>query len=131
MHALQRGSFGGILMSRWAVIPARTNVLRTMRRLQYGIALLVCLGCGGTPVIESLEGRKVAEALYTAVTSQKPELLDRTDQRLMELKSAGKLSEAAFARLTSISQRAREGNGRAAAEELDQLIRRQPAGPGH
>lgn len=113
------------------VINERTYVLWTIRRAQYGIVLFVCLGCGGTPVIESHEGRKVAEALYTAVTSQKPELLDRSDQRLTELKSAGKLSDAAFAKLTSISKQARDGNRQAAAEDLDRLIRRQPAGHGH
>lgn len=113
------------------VINKRTRVLLTMRRSVYGMVLFVCLGCGGTTVIESSEGRKAAEALYTAVTSQKSELLDRSEQRLSELKSAGKLSEAAYAKLASISRKARDGKRQAAAEELDRLIRYQPAGHGH
>jgi|GEM_PF-6807545 len=118
-------------MSRRTVINERTNRLCTIRSAGCGFLLFVSLGCGGTPLIESEEGRKVAEALYTAVTSQKPELLERTDLRLAELHSAGKLSEAAFGKLTAISKKARDGNRQAAAEELDRLIRYQPAGHGH
>lgn len=91
------------------------------------LALSSAIGCSGPPLVETEEGLRVADAMYTAVTSKKTELLDRCDQRLSDLKSEGKLSEHAFDGLAVISQKARSGQWQKAAEDLDWFIRRQPA----
>lgn len=88
--------------------------------------MMIILGCGGPPALESEEAFSTADALYTAITSRRTELLDKTKTRLIELKDTGKLSNDAFERLDEIMEQARSGNWQDAAEELDSFIRYQP-----
>ena len=90
--------------------------------------LLLVPGCGGPPALESEEAFSTADALYTAVTSRRTELLEKSGSRLLELKDTGKLSNEAFESLNQIIERARSGDWQVAAEELDSFIRQQPPG---
>jgi len=80
-------------------------------------------GCGRT-VIESEESRKAIDALYTAVTSKRLDLVDTCEERIAELKTAGELPEATAKQLADIIGRARQQQWQPAAERLDKLIRR-------
>ena len=88
--------------------------------------MVIIMGCGGPPALESEEAFSTADALYTAITSRRTELLDKSETRLVELKDTGKLSNHAFERLDEIMEQARSGNWQDAAEELDSFIRYQP-----
>jgi hypothetical protein len=95
-------------------------------RLVVGVALLaVCLaaGCGQRAVLGGEDAKQAADALYTAVTSKRPELLRKCEARIEELKSSGKLSEDGFASLKEVITRAHAGEWQPAAERLDQIIR--------
>lgn len=96
--------------------------------LMLAVFLLSVPGCGGPPALESDEAFSTADALYTAITSRRTELLDNSETRLSELKDAGKLSNAAFEALKEIIEHARAGDWQVAAEELDSFIRYQPFG---
>jgi len=97
------------------------------------LALLALLsGCGRPAELTSAEAQASTDALYTAITSKKPELLDAADTRLQKLSADGKLTQEALAELQVIIADARGGKWQAAAEELDAFIRGQPAeGHGH
>ena len=86
-------------------------------------------GCGRTPDLGSAEAFRAADALYTAVTSRRVNLLDDVRQQLARLKADGQLSDAASGELDAIMQLARSDQWQAAAEQLDILIRNQPARP--
>jgi len=93
--------------------------------LLVGILLLVA-GCGGPPELQSVEAFSATDALYTAITSHRTDLLDESATRLKALKDAGKLSTDAFESLTEIIKQAQLGDWQDAAEELDSFIRHQP-----
>ena len=88
--------------------------------------LLFVVGCSGPPELESEEAFSTADALYTAITSRRTELLDASETRLKELNANGKLSSEAFESLAEIIEQARSGNWQDAAEEIDSFIRHQP-----
>lgn len=94
--------------------------------LALAVGLFTLAGCQ-PPVIHTEEGFRATEALYTAVTSQKPELLDQSEQRIDTLLKSGQLSASAYGKLNAVVKQARAGNRRAAAEHLDWLLRNQPA----
>ncbi|MCA9010073.1 MAG: hypothetical protein KDB01_10020 [Planctomycetaceae bacterium] len=102
----------------------------TLARVLLAGFMLLIPGCGGPPALESKEAFSTADALYTAITSRRTELLDKSETRLSELQNAGKLSNAAFESLKEIIEHARAGDWQVAAEELDSFIRYQPSG-GH
>jgi len=85
------------------------------------------LGCGGPPVLQSEEAHSTADALYTAITSQRIELLDECAADLKELSDSGKISPEAHDFLGTIISKARSGDWQKAAEALDGFIRHQPA----
>jgi len=87
---------------------------------------LSVLGCGGPPALESDEAILTTDALYTAITSRRTELLDDSEGRLKKLRDDGQLSGKAFEALAHIIQQARSGNWQDAAEDLDGFIRQQP-----
>lgn len=91
------------------------------------LAWFATSGCSRPAALDTSEGRKAAEALYTAVTSKKVDLLDRCDERLKTLQSDAKLSERAYQELMAISSNARDGRWQTAAEKLDWFIRHQAA----
>lgn len=85
-------------------------------------SLFFASGCGKT-VIESEESRKAIDALYTAVTSKRPDLVDSCEARLAELKTSGELPPPTATQLGEIIARARQQQWQPAAERLDKLIR--------
>ncbi len=66
------------------------RALETMIKKPSTLAALLCfiamIGCGSSPEVTSEEGQKCLDALYTAVTSKKPELLDHAALRSRHLK---------------------------------------------
>ena len=103
-----------------------------MRRAFLPLAAAVVLtvaGCGGPAQIGADEQTfKAVDALYTAVTSHDPRLLDQCDQRLRRLHAAGKLPDAAWQALEKITARARQGKWQPAAEDLYTFMRGQRRG---
>ena len=93
--------------------------------LLVGVLLLVT-GCGGPAALQSAEAFSATDALYTAITSHRTDLLDESEIRLKRLKDAGKLSTDAFESLSKIIKQAQSGNWQDAAEVLDSFIRHQP-----
>ena len=89
------------------------------------ISLLVT-GCGGPHALQSAEAFSTTDALYTAITSHRSDLLDESENRLKTLKDADKLSGEALETLTEIIEQARSGDWQDAAEDLDSFIRHQP-----
>jgi hypothetical protein len=88
-----------------------------------GGLLISIAGCGRT-VIESEESRKAIDALYTAVTSKRLDLVDSCEDRFRELETAGAIPSATAKQLADIIARARQQQWQPAAERLDKLIRR-------
>ena len=88
--------------------------------------LLSVVGCAGPPELESDEAILTTDALYTAITSRRTELLDDSEGRLKKLRDDGQLSGKAFEALADIIQQARSGDWQDAAEDLDSFIRHQP-----
>lgn len=98
-----------------------------VRRVSSYLILAMAIGCGSVPPLGSEEVSSAADALYTAVTSRRPELLDAVEMNLNKLNADQQVSPAALTALQAIIDQARAGEWQAAAEELDQLIRNQPA----
>ena len=97
---------------------------RTLCRTLVGLILL--LGCGGPPAVDSEAAMTTVDALYTALTSKRTDLLDQTETELKEFHSRQRLSDAAMNALESMISQARQGQWQPAAERLDSFIRRQP-----
>jgi len=90
------------------------------------VCLLLLAGCGRPPQMgadESVFGE--VDALYTAVTAKRPDLLDQSFQRLTELHSSGKVPDAAYQKLTLICEQAEREEWRPAAEQLWHFMRGQ------
>ena len=102
-----------------------TCFVRMVFVLMPGIALLLISGCGESPKLETAEAISTCNALYTAITSNRTELLDVSAARLRQLRDDGKLSAEALDSLDEIIQQARSGDWQDAAEELDGFIRSQ------
>lgn len=90
-------------------------------------ALLLCalsiIGCGRIE-IEHEESRMAIDALYTAVTSRRLELLETCERRLKDLEASGKLPAATGRDLDRIVAQARQQEWQPAAERLNFLIRK-------
>lgn len=91
------------------------------------LTLLVAssIGCGGSPEVTSEAGLKSLDALYTAVTSRKPELLDQSAMQVNRLEASGDLSGSAADAIEGVIQLAEAGDWQQAAERLDKYIRLQ------
>jgi hypothetical protein len=83
-------------------------------------------GCGGPAALESPEAFSSADALYTAITAHRVDLVQDVDTRLHKLHESGKVSDAAWNELSDIIRTARDNRWQEAAEVLDAFIRRQP-----
>ena len=124
--------FGAMPATHLKVSPPLRSLL-TMRLVRGAsfLALLsiaaMSIGCGGPPVIDSEEAFATVDALYTAVTSRRTELVSQVEKRLQSLKADGKLSDAASQRLDAIIAQSRSGKWQPAAEQLDHFIRKQPS----
>ena len=97
-----------------------------MRRVSVCLMLVMAIGCNSAPPLGSEEASSTADALYTAVTSRRPELVDAVEKSLNKLQAEQQISSAAMTALQAIIEQGRAGEWQAAAEELDQLIRNQP-----
>ena len=110
--------------------PLRSLLTMRLVRGSSFLALLsiaaMSTGCGRPPVIDSEEAFATVDALYTAVTSRRTELVSQVEKRLQSLKADGKLSDAASQRLDAIIAQSRSGKWQPAAEQLDHFIRKQP-----
>ena len=98
-----------------------------LRPLSALVILIAAVGCNSAPPLGSEEVSSTADALYTAVTSRRLELVDAVEVNLKRLLEEKLVSPAAMTMLQAIIAKARAGEWQAAAEELDHLIRNQPA----
>ena len=95
---------------------------------RYMVLLLAvfAIGCGRTPQLGPDEATfNSVDALYTAVTARRTDLLTNCETRLRERHDAGKLPDAAWTELSSIIATSREGKWEAAAERLYDFMKRQ------
>ena len=99
----------------------------TFRGVSAWLILVMAIGCNSAPPLGSEEVSSTADALYTAVTSRRLELVDAVEENLNKLQAEQQISPAAMTALKAIIDQARTGEWQDAAEELDQLIRNQPA----
>lgn len=104
--------------------------MNSMNRYFCAMALAATLaafvGCGRPPQIGSDEmvfGE--VDALYTAVTAKRPDLLKDCYERLTTLHDEGKLPDPAFQKLTVICEQAEREEWRPAAERLWHFMRGQ------
>jgi hypothetical protein len=86
---------------------------------------MIC-GCTQPAPLESPEAHSSADALYTAITSRRQDLMSEVETRLMSLNKSGKLSQTALNELTEIISIAKAEKWQNAAERLDTFIRNQP-----
>lgn len=92
----------------------------------FAVVLLTTSGCGYTPALESEDGFRAVDALYTALTSRRAELVTSVEADLRQLHSKGQLSPDVMGSLSAIIEKARSGSWQKAAEDLDYFIRNQP-----
>jgi hypothetical protein len=88
--------------------------------------VLFVAACGRPPQIgddEAVFGE--VDALYTAVTAKRSDLLNASRQRLEELHRSGKVPDAAYQRLSTICDEAQRQQWRPAAEKLWHFMRGQ------
>ncbi len=87
------------------------------------LAALLLSGCSRIDLPHE-ESRMAIDALYTAVTSRRPELVETCENQLKELETAGKLPPSTASDLKRIIEQARAQQWQPAAEKLDALIRK-------
>jgi len=109
----------------------RISVLRSAYHQVVMISFMIAIllpasGCGYPPALESENALNAADALYTAITSRRTDLVNAVESDLKQLQSNGQLSAAAMGSLSEIIEKARSGSWQNAAEDLDGLIRNQP-----
>jgi hypothetical protein len=83
-------------------------------------------GCGQPAVLNKEEARQAADALYTAVTAKRPELVRSCEKKIASLKASGELSASGADALTQVIAKADAGDWKQAAEDLDRIIRAEP-----
>jgi hypothetical protein len=89
-------------------------------------ALIVfCQVCSDTPQLGSEECLGVADALWTAVTAKRSDLLEQSAAKLEKLRAAEKLSDAAFDQLSGVVATARAGDWPAARATLKKFVQGQ------
>jgi hypothetical protein len=89
-----------------------------------GLAFLA--GCGGAAQIGKDEDSLAAvDALYTAVTSRRTELLEQSVARIDALHSEGKVSQDVHDALQPITARAKKGEWEQAARDLHRFVKAQ------
>ena len=83
------------------------------------VTLVLCSGCGRPPqVVNDEECFSAVDALWTAVTSKRSDLVEQTATELDRLVAAGNLSETGHESLTEIVEQARATEWKVAAEKL-------------
>jgi hypothetical protein len=100
----------------------------TMRLTATAAALFVCCltGCG-KPAQLGPDDKAFHEvdALFTAVTARRTDLVDECDARLAGLHDVGKVPDDAHAELQRIIERARDGKWESAADRLRAFMKGQ------
>ncbi len=87
---------------------------------------LSVLGCGRAPQIgEDETAWKEVEALYTAVTARRKDLVEASLKRMQTLHDEGRMSKPAFDRAHRIASQAQSGEWEPAAQALWQFMRGQ------
>ncbi len=98
-------------------------------RWSLAACLLTCVGCWRAPQLGDDESAwKETEALYTAVTARRTELVDASTLRLADLHESGRIPTDVYKRLDAIAQRAKAGQWEPAGRELWHLMRKQRKG---
>jgi hypothetical protein len=98
---------------------------RTFAILIVSAAALYSVGCGAAQLGGDEDAFGSVDALYTAVTTRRPDLLSQCKARLARLKEQGKLPAPAFSELQPIITQAEQGQWRPAAERLYAFMRQQ------
>ena len=94
--------------------------------LLLAVLMLLSFGCSRPAQIGVDETAwKEAEALYTAVTARKPELLEASRERLRSLHESGRIQTPAFEQLNRIADQAQGGGWEPAAQSLWKFMRGQ------
>lgn len=89
-------------------------------------ALSALCGCGSHPQLgDSKEALGAADALWTAVTAKRTDLVDASAKQLTQLKDAGKLPPDAAAALDAIVEQARAGKWDSARDDLRNFVKGQ------
>jgi hypothetical protein len=98
-----------------------------MRYAPFLVIAVVCLaGCGKPAQMGSdPEVFRAVDALYTAVTSRRPPLLEQCAKNVEKLRAAEKIPEPAYEELSGIIERARGGDWKPAADRLHWFMRGQ------
>ena len=93
-----------------------------MRRFMVPISVVLSLVAGGcsrpNQVAHDPDCLKAVDALWTAVTSKRTDLLQQTDQELRRLEQSGQLSQSGHAELDVIIEMADAGRWTDAAQQL-------------
>lgn len=87
---------------------------------------LTLIGCGRPAQLGSSdEVLGAVDALYTAISSRRGELLDKSANRIEELHTSKELPDAAYRQLKSYIDEARQGQWEPAIRKLHEFIRGQ------
>jgi len=101
-------------------------VRRTAYVPLFALVTLLITGCGTAPqVVEDEAVFNELDALYTAVTSKRTDLLDACRSRMNKLHDEKRISEAGFAEVSAVIATATEGKWTDAAERLYTFMRAQ------
>ena len=85
---------------------------RTILLFTATTALPALGGCGSLPQMgDSKEALGAADALWTAITAKRSDLVEASADQLRRLKAAGKIPPDAAAAMDDIVERAAPGNG--------------------
>ena len=102
-----------------------TRSFLSRRRLLLSVCLAAC-GCSGTPQIGvSEEAFGEVDALYTAVTSKRPQLVSECEQRLSALSTSGKLPPEAWQEIAAVCDLTKHDDWPNAAQRLWNFMRNQ------
>src|SRR5262249_16399172 len=93
------------------------------------ICLLLIAGCSPPPQMESDEGLKICDSLWTALTAENTNLVDNAARGLQDAHAAGKIAEPAYEYLRNVIATAREGHWAKARELTKKLIKAQRRAP--
>lgn len=102
---------------------------RPLRRIRGAIGWLLLLslaGCSGPPqVVDDAECFQAVEALWTAVTTKRTDLLEQSATEVERLHSSGSLSDAGHRALTAIIRDARSKEWTKSATNLKHFMQGQ------
>lgn len=90
------------------------------------LLLLIVPGCGRPAQMgTSDEVMGAVDALYTAVASRRPELLEQSAAKIEALHTSGELADAPYRQIKTYIDEARAGKWESAIRQLHEFIRGQ------